>query len=105
MKRNIIGYDANSFCLYCLGDVMSCGKDRFSKNVLNEKVFGFAHVGIELNDKLYDKFSKIALLFVVQETPDSNIPEKIIMDKKEMAEKNSLTNQNVTRSFEIKNES
>ena len=34
LTRNIIGCYANSFCLYCLGDVMSCGKGRL---VVNEK--------------------------------------------------------------------
>ena len=82
MTRGIIGYDANSLYLYCLGDVMPCGKDtlvvnkkpfdlkriaKFSKDVLKEKVFGFAQVAIEVPDEHYDKFREMPPLFVVQE--------------------------------------
>ena len=49
---------------------------KFSKDVLKEKVFGFAQVNIEVPDKLYDKFSEMAPLFVVQVVPDRDIPEK-----------------------------
>ena len=72
--------------------VMSCGKDtlvvnkkpfhqkriaKFSKHVLKGKVFGFAQVDIEVPDKLYDKFSKMSPLFVVQEILDRDIPEEM----------------------------
>ena len=82
LTRGIIGYDANSLYLYCLGDVMPCGKDtlvvnkkpfdlkriaKFSKDVLKEKVFGFAQVAIEVPDEHYDKFREMPPLFVVQE--------------------------------------
>ena len=43
---------------------------KFSKDVLKEKVFGFAQVDIEVLDRLYDKFSEMAPLFVAQEIPD-----------------------------------
>ena len=73
---------------------MPCGKDalamnkkpfdpkkkkiaKFSRDVLKGKVFGFAQVGIELPDELYDKFSEMAPLFVVQEIPDCNVPEEM----------------------------
>ena len=47
------------------------------------KVFGFAQADIEVPDELYDKFSEMAPLFVVQELPDRDIPEemKIYMEK------------------------
>ena len=91
LTKSIIGYDANALYLYCSGDVMPYGKDtlfvnkkpfdqkrisKFSKDVLKEKVFGFAQVNIEVPDKLYDKFSEMAPLFVVQVVPDRDIPEK-----------------------------
>ena len=92
LTKGIIGYDANTLYLYCSGNVMSCGKDmpvvnkkllnqkriaKFSKDVLKGKVFGFAQVDIEVPDELYDKFSEMTPLFVVQEIPDCDIPEEI----------------------------
>ena len=82
IDKKIIGYDANSLHHYCSGDVMPCGKGvlvvneklfeqkqtaKFFKGVLSRKVFGFAQVDIEVPNKLYDKFSEMAPLFVVQE--------------------------------------
>ena len=67
---------------------MPCGKDtlvvnekpfdqkriaKFSKDVLKGKDFGFTQVDIEVPDELYDKFSEMAPLFVVQEIPDCHI--------------------------------
>ena len=46
------------------------------------KIFGFAQVDIEVPDELYDKFSEMAPLFVVQEIPDYNISEKEKTDRK-----------------------
>ena len=61
LTKGTIGYDANALYLYCSGDVVPCGKDtlvvnkkpldqkriaKFSKDVLNGKVFGFAQVDI-----------------------------------------------------------
>ena len=77
---------------------MPCGKDtlvvnkklfdqkrivKFSRNVLKGKAFGFAQVDIEVPDELYDKFSEMSPLFVVQEIPDRDIPKemKIYEDK------------------------
>ena len=53
------------------------------KGRLKGKVFGFAQDDIEVPDELYDKFSEMSPLFVVQETPDRDIPEemKIIKEK------------------------
>ena len=85
LTKAVIGYDANSLCLYCSGDVMPCGKDalavnkkpydqikiaKSSEDVLKGMVFGFAQVDTEVPDKLYDKFSEMSPLFVVQEIPD-----------------------------------
>ena len=38
---------------------------------------GFAQVDIEVPDELYDKFSEMAPVFVVQEIPDCDIPEEM----------------------------
>ena len=85
LTKGIIGYDVNALYLYCSGDVMPCGKDtlvvnkkpfdqkriaKFLKDVLKGKAFGFAQVDYEVPDELYDKFSEMAPLFVIQEIPD-----------------------------------
>ena len=56
---------------------------KFSKDFLKGKVFGFAQVDIKVPDELYDKFSEMSPLFVVQEIPDRDIPEetKIFKEK------------------------
>ena len=41
------------------------------------KVFGFAQIDIEVSNKFYDKFSKMAPWFVVQEIPDFDIPKEM----------------------------
>ena len=92
LARGIMGYNGNSLYLYCLGDVIPFGKDmlvvhknpfdqkrieKFSRKVLKGKVFGFAKVDIEVPDELYEKFSEMSPLFVVQEIPDRDIPEEM----------------------------
>ena len=92
LTKDVMGYDANGLYLYCSGDLMSCGKDtvvvnkkpldqkriaKFSKDVLKGKVFGLAQVDIEVPDELYDKFSDMAPVFVVQEIPDCDIPDEM----------------------------
>ena len=60
---------------------------KFSKDVLKGKVFGFAQVDIEVPDELYDKFSEISPLFVVQEIPDRDIPQEMKIYKKKTRRK------------------
>ena len=38
---------------------------------------GFSVFDIEVHDEVYDKFSEMAPLFAVQETPDRDIPEEM----------------------------
>ena len=98
----VIGYDANGLYLHCSGNVMPCGKDtlivnkkpfdqkriaKFSKDVLKEKGFGFAQVDIEVPDKLYDKFSEMSPLFVVQEIPNCSIPKETKIYKEKTGRK------------------
>ena len=100
MTRGIIGYDASSLYFYCSGNVMPCGTlvvnkkpydqkqiAKFSKDVLKEKVFGFAQVDIEVPDELYDKFSEMSPLFVVQEILDCSIPEEMKIYKEKTGRK------------------
>ena len=102
LTKEVIGYDASALYLYCSGDVMPCGKDtlvvnkklfdqkriaKFSKDVLKGKILGFAQVDIAVPDEVYDKFSEMVTLFIVQEIPDCDIPEKMKIYKKKLAEK------------------
>ena len=102
MTRGITGYDTNSLYLYCSADVMLCDKDtlvvnkkpydqkriaKFSRDVLKGKVFGFAQVDIEVPDELYDRFSEMPPLFVVQEIPDCAIPEGMKISKEKTGRK------------------
>ena len=41
--------------------------ERFNKKVLNDSLFGFAQVDIEVPEKLKDRFSEMAPLFVVDQ--------------------------------------
>ena len=81
---------------------MPCGKDmlvvnkklldqkriaKFSKDVLKEKFFGLVHVDIEVPDELYDKFSEITPLFVVQEIPGCDTPEDMKIYKEKTGRK------------------
>ena len=92
LTKGVIDYDGNGLYIGCLGDLMPCGKDtlvvnqkpfdqrriaKFSKDVLKGEVFGFTQVDIEVPDKLCDKFSEMAPLFVVPEIPDRDIPKEM----------------------------
>ena len=102
LTRSIMVYDASSLYLYCSGDAIPCGKDtlvlnkkpfdqkritKFSKDVLKGSVFRFAQVDIEVPDALYDKFSEMSPLFVVQGIPDCDIPEEMKIYKKNTGRK------------------
>ena len=105
LAKDIIGYDANSLHLYCSGDIMPSGKDtlvvnkkpldqkriaKFSKDVLKVKVLGFALVDIEVPDEVYDEFSEMAPLFVVQKILDRDIPHETKIIRKKLAEKQCI---------------
>ena len=86
-KTNL-GYDANALYLYCSGQLMPCGTEKHVKvktptspynikgltnKVLRNEIFGFAQVDIEVPETLYEKFSEMAPLFVVDEI--TKVPE------------------------------
>ena len=54
---------------------------------MKRKVIGFAQVGIEVPDKIYNKFSEMPSLFVVQEILDCNIPEEMEIYKEKTGRK------------------
>ena len=101
----VLGFDANSLYLYCSGQEMPCGKekvfhcdsggeagaklgagvrqlererseqDELIQNVLNDELFGFFEVDIEVPEQLRDKFSEFSPLFVLDEVPEEQIPQ------------------------------
>ena len=92
--RAVLGFDANSLYLYCSGQEMPCGKekvfqanpgakpeqsseekDKLIQNVLNDKLFGFFQVDIEVPEQLLDKFSEFSPLFILSEVPEDQIPQ------------------------------
>ena len=84
--RAVLGLDANSLYLYCSGQEMPCGKekvfqsnpeekDELIQNVLNEKLFGFFQVDIEVPEQLWDKFSEFSPIFILSEVLEDQIPQ------------------------------
>ena len=92
--RSVLGLDANSLYLFCSGQEMPCGKEKVFKcnpeakpeqsseerdeiilKVLNDELFGFFEVDLEVPDQLRDKFSEFCPLFVISEVPEGQIPQ------------------------------
>ena len=84
--RSVEGLDANSLYLFCSGQDMPCGKEKVFKcnpgekdeliqNVLNDKLFGFFQVDIEVPEQLREHFSEFSPLFVLSEVPEDQIPQ------------------------------
>ena len=104
--RAVLGFDANSLYLYCSGQEMSCGKekvfrcnggdeekaerakqseaakqDEIIQNVLNDELFGFFQVDIEVPERsgeakqLRKRFSEFSPLFILAEVPEEQIPQ------------------------------
>ena len=84
--RAVLGFDVNSLYLYCSGQEMPCGKekvfqanpeekDKLIQNVLNDKLFGFFQVDIEVPEQLRKRFSEFSPLFVISEVPEDQIPQ------------------------------
>ena len=84
--RSVQGLDANSLYLFCSGQEMPCGKekvfhcdpeekDEIIQNVLNDKLFGFFEVDIEVPGQKRKLFSEFCPLFVISEVPEDQIPQ------------------------------
>ena len=84
--RAVQGLDANSLYLFCSGQEMPCGKekvfqseagekDKLIQNVLNDKLFVFFQVDIEVPEQLRKRFSEFSPLFVLSEVPEDQIPQ------------------------------
>ena len=50
-------------------------KDKLIQKVLNDKLFGFFQVDIEVPEQLRDKFSEFSPLFILSEIPEDQIPQ------------------------------
>ena len=83
--RSVHGLDSNSLYLFCSGQEMPCGKEKVFKcnpgekneiiqNVLNDKLFGFFEVDIEVPEQKRKRFSEFCPLFVISEVPEDQIP-------------------------------
>ena len=84
--RSVQGLDANSLYLFCSGQEMPCGKekvfhcdpeekDEIIQNVLNDKLFGFFEVDIEVPEQKRKRFSEFCPLFVISEVSEEQIPQ------------------------------
>ena len=84
--RSVQGLDANSLYLFCSGQEMPCGKEKvfhcdpaekneIIQNVLNDKLFGFFDVDIEVPEQKRKRFSEFCPLFVISEVPEDQIPQ------------------------------
>ena len=84
--RSVQGLDANSLYLFCSGQEMPCGKEKvfhcdpaekneIIQNVLNDKLFGFFEVDIEVPEQKSKRFSEFCPLFVISEVPEDQIPQ------------------------------
>ena len=83
--QSVHGLDSNSLYLFCSGQEMPCGKEKVFKcnpeeqdeiiqNVLNDKLFGFFEVDIEVPEQKRKRFSEFCPLFVISEVPEEQIP-------------------------------
>ncbi len=88
--KTVLGLDANMLYPSTLMQDFPCGKEKLFKvptpesthnlevltrGVQNGSLFGFAQVDIEIPEDLFEKFSEMSPLFVVQEIPNDQIPE------------------------------
>ena len=84
--RSVQGLDANSLYLFCSGQEMPCGKekvfhcdpeekDKLIQNVLNDKLFGFFEVDIEVPEQKRKRFSEFCPLFILDKVPEEQIPQ------------------------------
>ena len=84
--RSVHGLDSNSLYLFCSGQEMPCGKEKVFKcnpaeqdeiiqNVLNDKLFGFFEVDIEVPEQKRKRFSEFCPLFVISEVSEEQIPQ------------------------------
>jgi hypothetical protein len=74
--NKIVGYDANSLYLYCLGEEMPCGKLYWKENddwikyreeLITNKFFGFLEVDIEVPEDKWEYFSEMCPIFINKE--------------------------------------
>jgi hypothetical protein len=62
--KKILGFDANTLYLWCLGEEQACGELKFTQSedvniVLADEFFGFAEVDIHVPEHLNNDFSEL----------------------------------------------
>ena len=111
--RAVLGFDANSLYLFCSGQEMPCGKekvfqseagkkDELIQNVLNDKLFGFFQVDIEVPEQLLDKFSEFSPLFILSEVPEDQIPQHMRVRSQKFLSVFLIHRQDLLRGFQKK---
>ena len=86
--KSIVGFDANSLYLYCSGQEMPCGKERYIEDptasvqelcnrVMTDDLFGFLEVDICVPGKLREKFSEFSPLLMIDSIPESLVPTQM----------------------------
>ena len=105
--ESIVGFDANSLYLYCSGQEMPCGKEKYfdfeetggadenkikelCNEILNENLFGFFQVDIGVPEHLKEKFSEFSPLFVVDSIPHNFVPDHM-KEYQERTDRKTLT--------------
>ena len=85
--RSVHGLDSNSLYIYsvlarkCLAEkkkflnVTQGRENEIIQNVLNDKLFGFFEVDIEVPEQKRKRFSEFCPLFVISEVPEDQIPQ------------------------------
>ena len=69
--KSTVGFDVNSFYLYCSGQEMLCGKEQYIEDptasvqelcsrVMTDYLFGFLEVDIHIPGELREKFSEFS---------------------------------------------
>src|SRR5208283_2402165 len=69
--KKIVGYDANSLYLWCIGEEQLCGQlryvqtddNKYIKRTLNNKYFGMLEVDIHVPEDKYEYFSEMCPIF------------------------------------------
>lgn len=68
--KKVIGYDANALYLWCIGNVMPCGRlikedvyDGILDDIMADRKFGFLECDIETPDHLKEYFSEMTPIF------------------------------------------
>ena len=80
-------------------------QDELIQNVLNDELFGFFEVDIEVPEQLRDKFSEFSPLFILEEVPEEQIPQHMKDYKINTGRKKTKNNKKTSWSNESRKDS